>query len=72
MKTTSILLLLLIGITLSCHIPSEEVYDFDLLEPLTHLEDIPDNFSWHNVNGKNYLTIIRNQNIPSWCGSCWA
>lgn len=47
-----------------------------ILSPLPHTyliqEDIPDNFSWNNVNGKSYLTKQLNQHIPHYCGSCWA
>lgn len=38
------------------------------LEPV----DIPANHVWNNVDGVNYLTNIKNQHIPQYCGSCWA
>ena len=32
----------------------------------------PTEFTWGNVNGTSYLTPIRNQYLPQYCGSCWA
>jgi len=29
-------------------------------------------FSWANISGVSYLIPIRNQHIPTYCGSCWA
>jgi cathepsin X len=35
-------------------------------------KDLPDEFSWGDVNGTSFLTMSRNQHIPQYCGSCWA
>lgn len=44
--------------------------------PLPHTyiadDDVPGEFTWMNVDGKNYLTHLINQHIPQYCGSCWA
>ena len=42
--------------------------------PYTYIgeEDLPDSFTWGNVDGISYLTHSLNQHIPQYCGSCWA
>ena len=45
-----------------------ETVELDKLTPV----DLPDNWLWNDAEGVNYLTNIRNQHIPQYCGSCWA
>ena len=53
------------------HMPKEPQWG-NVREPLTPVKDLPETFIWNNVDGVNYLTNLRNQHVPSYCGSCWA
>ena len=41
-------------------------------DPLVPMDDLPTQKLWNNVDGTSYLTNIRNQHVPTYCGSCWA
>ena len=42
---------------------------FTALDPLIEL---PETWLWNDVNGTDFLTLVRNQWEPFRCGSCWA
>jgi len=47
--------------------PESKVYKAPLEK-----KEVPSAWDWGNIGGVNYLTNMRNQHIPSYCGSCWA
>ena len=55
-----------------CRKVSAEPKVENVREPLQHVEDLPEQWIWNDVEGVNYLTNLRNQHVPSYCGSYWA
>ena len=53
------------GVDVSEHVTSPRPHEY------VDLSSLPDDFSWMNVSGVNYLTKMLNQHIPQYCGSCW-
>ncbi|KRX07449.1 hypothetical protein PPERSA_03282 [Pseudocohnilembus persalinus] len=33
---------------------------------------LPKDFTWQNMDGVNYLTLVQNQKLPQYCSSSWA
>ena len=57
---------------ISEYIPSVNIEDHLITHDNLNYLQLPQSFSWSNVDGTNYLTKNLNQHIPVYCGSCWA
>lgn len=78
MKTSIFVVALLLGTaaalregTQACRRKSSKPITTVQHEPLKKVT-LPDQWIWNNVNNTNYLTNLKNQHIPQYCGSCWA
>jgi len=81
MKETLLLIILInIIITINGHTPCFTTSPMlaskrRIVNPLPY-DDIaakaPASVDWRSVNGRNMVTLTRNQHLPQYCGSCWA
>jgi cathepsin X len=66
-------LTILVGGRMNEYIPQLNITDYvSVSENTLEMSSIPNEFTWQEQNGINYLTKNLNQHIPSYCGSCWA
>lgn len=55
------------GIVKPSHLPSR------ITKPRPQVQDVPTSWDWRSApTGQYFLSPIRNQNNPVFCGSCWA
>nr|QBH22551.1 cathepsin 36 [Philasterides dicentrarchi] len=40
--------------------------------PQLNFNELPQTWEWWNINGTNFLTVVKNQLVPHYCGSCWS
>ena len=54
------------------YVPSSKIIEDRIIEPLRYIDNLPEEHRWDNINNKNYLTLIRTERAPQYCGACWA
>ena len=55
-----------------CRRQTSEGVENYITKPLEYVDNLPEQWRWDNVNGTNFLTIVKNQHLPQYWGSCWA
>lgn len=44
----------------------------ELPSALLRDSDLPHSYDIRNISGRNYMSLLRQQHLPQYCGACWA